>query len=159
MNDCDNDKDKEEPVVIRRKPRFIPLKNPLKDVVERTEDEFKRLCLGSFEMAVKEWEEQEERFKKTLLTYREEMKALRQRMKDSYQELYQFMLNHVYDDDKKELLEAIGLMLEHPEYAETYADIIKTAIRFINEGKRPGMIHDGAHYVYGTKPLYFDFFE
>lgn len=142
---------------VRRKPRFIPLKNPLKDVVERTEDTFKGLCLGNFETAEKEWDEQEARFDKTFQIYRQEMKELRERMKDSYRELYQWMLNHIYDDDKKELMEAIGLMLEHPEYAETYADIMKTAIRFINEGKRPGMIHDGAQYVYGTKPLYFDF--
>lgn len=67
------------------------------------------------------------------------------------------MLNNVYDDDKKELLEAMYLMLEHPQYAEGFATIIKNAIQFINEGKRPVLIHDSAQYVYGTKPLYFDF--
>ena len=67
------------------------------------------------------------------------------------------MLNNVYDDDKKELLEAISLILEHPEYAEGFATIIKNTIQFINEGKRPGLIHDNSQYVYGTKPLYLDF--
>lgn len=66
------------------------------------------------------------------------------------------MLNNVYDSDQKQLLEAISLMIEHPQYAEAFAEIMKNAIQFINQGKRPALVHDPSQYVYGTKPLYFD---
>ena len=146
-----------EPVPIRCRRRFIPLKNPLNNVPHLTEDHFKNICLKFYEETERELEEQEARFEKTIENYQKEIREMHRKLKDTYQNLYQFMLNHVYDEDKKELLEAISLMLEHPEYAEGFASIMKSAIQFLNEGKRPGMVHDHAQYVYGTKPLYFDF--
>jgi hypothetical protein len=146
-----------EPIPIRFKRRFIPLKNPLNNVSTLTEDYFKKTCLKFYDKMDNELKEQEELFEKTIQNYQREICEMHGKLKDSYMNLFQFMLNHVYDDDKKELLEAISLMLEHPDYAEGFASIIKNAIRFINEGKRPGLVHDSAQYVYGTKPLYFDF--
>lgn len=69
------------------------------------------------------------------------------------------MLNSVYDDDKKDLLEAISLMIEHVDYSEGFASMMKEAIRLINDGQRPAMVHDFGQYPYGLKPLYFDFDE
>jgi hypothetical protein len=69
------------------------------------------------------------------------------------------MLNNVYDEDKKELFEAIEIVMENVTYAEEFATVIKEAHRLIQERKRPMVIHDKAQYVYGTKPLYFGFDE
>lgn len=144
-------------IPIKRKQRFIPLKNPLNNTPHLTEDHFKSLCQSFYQEIEDTFQKEEEQFENTIKKYRKEIQQIHQRLKESYKNLFQFMLNNIYDDDKKELLEAISLMLEHPEYAEGFATIIKNAIQFINEGKRPGLIHDNSQYVYGTKPLYFDF--
>jgi len=140
-----------------RQRRFIPLKNPLNNVPNLTEDHFKDLCTHFYKDMEEQCKDEQTKFEKTIEQYRKEIHKMHEEMKSSYKNLFQFMLNHVYDDDKKQLLEAIHLMLEHPQYAEGFAEIIKNTIRFINEGKRPGLIHDSAQYIYGTKPLYFDF--
>ena len=147
----------EDKTHFRIKRRFIPLKNPLNDVPQLTENHFKEICTSFYNELEQQCNEEQKQFEKTIQTYRKEIQEMHRKMNDSYKNLFQFMLNHVYDDDKKELLEAIYLMLEHPQYAEGFATIIKNAIRFINEGKRPTLIHDSAQYVYGTKPLYFGF--
>lgn len=142
---------------VKRNQRFIPLKNPLNHIPNLTNNHLKTLCTSFYQEIEENINKEEEQFDKTITTYRKEIKELHQKIKDSYKNLFQFMLNNVYDNDNKQLLEAISLMLEHPEYAEGFAEIIKNAIRFINEGKRPALIHDNGQYVYGKKPLYFDF--
>lgn len=147
----------EEKTHFHIKRRFIPLKNPLNDVPQLTEDHFKQVCTSFYNELKQQCNEEQIQFEKTIQNYHKEIQQMHEKMNTSYKNLFQFMLNHVYDDDKKELLEAMYLMLEHPQYAEGFATIIKNAIRFINEGKQPALIHDSAQYVYGTKPLYFDF--
>jgi len=142
---------------FRIKRRFIPLKNPLNLVPQLTEDHFKKVCTSFYNHLEDECTDQEQKFEKTIETYHKEIQEMHEKMKSSYKNLFQYMLNHVYDDDKKELLEAIYLMLENPHYAEGFATIMKNAIQFINEGKRPALVHDESQYVYGTKPLYFGF--
>lgn len=144
---------------LKRKQRFIPLKNPLNLIPNLTENHFKTLCTSFYQEIEHNINEEEKQFDKTITMYHKEIKDLHQKIKESYKNLFQFMLNNLYDDTNKQLLEAISLMLEHPEYAEGFAEIIKNSIRFINEGKRPALIHDSCQYVYGTKPLYFDFKE
>ena len=144
-------------IIYVRKKRFIPLKNPLNNVPHLTEDNFNKICTNFYTDLEKQYKEEQEEFQKIIQNYHTQIQQMHERIFDSYKNLFQFMLNHVYDDDKKELLEAIHLMLEHPHYAESFSEIIKNVIRLINEGKRPGLVHDDAQYVYGTKPLYFDF--
>jgi hypothetical protein len=145
------------PITIRRRRRFFPLKNPLNTTPILTEENLKEQCTSFFKKLEENWKEEEIRMEKTIQDYRKQLKNMHKKSKDMYMNLFQWMLNRVYDDDYKQLLEAILLMIEHTDYAEGLAEIMKNAIEFINSGKRPGLVHDGAQYVYGTKPLYFDF--
>ena len=135
--------------------RFVPLKNPLNNVATLTDDNFKKVCKSFYTDLETTLQSESTQLNRIIDEYRSNIKKQQEYINESYKHLFQYMLNHVYDDDKKELLEAISLMLEHPQYSEMFATIIKSAIQYINEGKRPCLIHDQSQYVFGTKPLYF----
>lgn len=166
-NDSDSNSDSEPtppPISVKMRRRlfrrrFIPLKNPLiKDIPQPiTHKSTESLCKFFLDTMEQSWKEQEERTEQIIRQTQNEIKEMHKKCKSMYVELFQNLLNHLYDDDNKVLLETILLLIEHSDYSEGLSAILKTAIQFINEGKRPGLVHDNAHYVYGTKPLYFDF--
>jgi len=124
-----------------------------------SKEHFKTQCISFYDSIEKKLKEEAERFEKTIDSYRNEMVTLHTRINESYKNLFQFMLNNAYDDDKKNLLEAMEILMTNLDYAEEFAIVINEAYCIIKEGKRPTVVHDKAQYVYGTKPLYFDFDE
>jgi hypothetical protein len=166
-SDSSNDSDDEPtppPISVKMRRRmlrrrFIPLKNPLiKDIPQPIDfKSTESLCKSFLDTMEKDWKEQEQRTEVNLQQMQKEIKEMHKKCKSMYVELFQNLLNYLNDDDNKVLLETILLLIEHADYSEGLSAILKHAIQFINEGKRPALIHDNAQYVYGTKPLYFDF--
>lgn len=147
------------PISIKLRRRFIPLKNPLATDIPKpiTEESAEHICKKFLDSMEKSWKEEENCTNITIKTLQKDIQEMHKKYRNLYMEMFQNLLNKLHDDDNKALIETILLLIEHSDYAEGLSMIVKNAIQFINEGKRPALVHDNAQYVYGTKPLYFDF--
>jgi translation elongation factor EF-G len=139
--------------------RFRPLDPQLETKIPVNKETIETVCKSFVSEMEKVWEEEEFRIEESIKQYRDELHKAHNRTKNIYQELFQQMISKVNDDDSTNLMEAILLMFKYPEYSSKFSESIRFLIQSINEGKRPILVHDTAQYVYGTKPLYFDFWD
>jgi|APGre2960657373_1045057.scaffolds.fasta_scaffold01739_4 translation elongation factor EF-G len=160
MNDTEDiDEDMRQKKMYERLNRFRPLNPPLENKINVNKENIETVCKSFVSEMEKVWAEEEYRVEESIKQYRDELHKAHNRTKSVYKELFQQMISKVNDDDSTYLIEGILLMFKYPEYASKFGESIRFLIQSINEGKRPILVHDTAQYVYGTKPLYFDFWD
>jgi hypothetical protein len=124
-------------------------------------DDFVKVCEDFYSVVKHEQSVEEGRMQKTVKLYEEKIKKMKEETDEMYQNLLQWMIEHAKHEDNHTFLRSVSKVLkdvqENPGRMDMYAEIMRESVNMAKTKRGAYLCEDNRQFLYGKKPLYFNF--